>query len=75
MPLSGVAQASGWSGLYVFLGITPLDQDPAKAAPNHNPGFFVDDSALVVSARTMATLAVDFLAGPTKKEGPLPETR
>ena len=49
-------------GLYVFLGITPRDQDPAKAAPNHNPEFFVDESALVVGARVMATLAVDFLA-------------
>jgi amidohydrolase len=49
-------------GLYVFLGITPKDQDPAKAAPNHNPGFFVDDTALVVGARAMATLAVDFLS-------------
>jgi amidohydrolase len=49
-------------GLYVFLGITPRDQDPAKAAPNHSPEFFVDESALVVGARVMATLAVDFLA-------------
>jgi amidohydrolase len=49
-------------GLYVFLGITPKGQDPATAAPNHNPGFFVDESALVVGARTMATLAADFLA-------------
>ena len=49
-------------GLYVFLGVTPKDQDPAKAAPNHNPGFFVDDSALVIGARAMATLAVDFLS-------------
>jgi metal-dependent amidase/aminoacylase/carboxypeptidase family protein len=47
--------------LYVFLGITPRDQDPTKAAPNHNPEFFVDESALVVGARVMATLAVDFL--------------
>ena len=49
-------------GLYAFLGITPRDQHPAKAAPNHNPEFFVDESALVVGARAMATLAVDFLA-------------
>ena len=31
-------------GLYVFLGVTPRDQDPAKAAPNHSPKFFVDES-------------------------------
>ena len=49
-------------GLYVFLGITPRDHDPTKAAPNHSPEFFVDDSALVVGTRVMSTLAVDFLA-------------
>ena len=49
-------------GLYVFLGITPEGQDPATAAPNHNPEFFVDESALVVGTRTMAMLAVNFLA-------------
>jgi hypothetical protein len=41
--------------------VTPRDQDPATAAPNHNPHFFVEESALVVGTRTMATLAVDFL--------------
>lgn len=49
-------------GLYVFLGITPDGQDPETAAPNHNPEFFVDESALVVGTRTMAMLAVNFLA-------------
>lgn len=48
-------------GLFVFLGITPEGQDPAKAAPNHNPNFFVDESALSVGARTLASLAVNFL--------------
>ena len=51
-----VAQAA--PGLYYFLGVTPSDQDPATAAPNHNPKFFVDESALVVGTRTMASLAV-----------------
>jgi amidohydrolase len=54
-------------GLFVFLGITPKDQDPAKAAPNHSPNFFVDESALVVGARTMAMLAVNYLATPSGK--------
>ena len=49
-------------GLYVFLGVTPRDQDPAQAAPNHNPNFFVDEQALVVGTRVMASLAVNFLA-------------
>jgi amidohydrolase len=48
-------------GLFVFLGITPRNQDMAKAAPNHNPGFFVDEPALIVGVRTMASLATDYL--------------
>ena len=48
-------------GLYLFLGITPEGQDPATAAPNHNPQFFVDESALVVGTRTLATMVADFL--------------
>jgi amidohydrolase len=54
-------------GLFVFLGITPEDQDPARAAPNHSPNFFVDESALVVGARTMASLAINYLAVPSAK--------
>jgi amidohydrolase len=54
-------------GLFVFLGITPGDQDPARAAPNHSPNFFVDESALVVGARTMASLAINYLATPSAK--------
>ena len=53
-------------GLYVFLGITPAGQDPAKAAPNHNPRFFVDEKALVVGARTLASLAVGYLSADAK---------
>jgi amidohydrolase len=41
-------------GSTCFLGVTPTAQDPAKAAPNHNPKFFVDEHALVVGVRTMA---------------------
>jgi len=47
--------------LYVYLGITPQGQDPSKAAPNHSPLFFVDESALVVGTMTLAFLAADFL--------------
>ena len=49
-------------GLFVFLGITPEGQDPAQAAPNHSPNFLVDEKALVVGARALASLAVGFLA-------------
>jgi amidohydrolase len=54
-------------GLFVFLGITPEGQDPTKAAPNHSPNFFVDEGALVVGARTMASLAVNYLTTPSGK--------
>lgn len=50
-------------GLFVFLGVTPRDQDMSKTAPNHNPGFFVDESALVIGVRTLASLATDYLYG------------
>ena len=71
-PLAGASEdfsffAQEVPGLYVFLGITPEGQDPAKAAPNHSPNFFVDESALVVGARTMASLAVNYLATPSGK--------
>jgi len=49
-------------GLYVFLGVTPPGQDPATAAPNHSPQFFVDESALVVGTRTLSLLAVNTLS-------------
>jgi amidohydrolase len=66
-PLVGASEdfsffAEATPGLFVFMGITPRDQDPAKAAPNHSPGFFVDESALVIGTRTMASLAVNFLS-------------
>jgi amidohydrolase len=66
VPLLGASEdfsvfAKEVPGLFIFLGITPRDQDPAKAAPNHSPNFFVDEAALVVGSRTMASLAVNFL--------------
>ena len=72
-PLVGASEdfsfyAEATPGLFVFMGITPRDQDPARAAPNHNPAFFVDESALVTGTRTMASLAVNFLASPPDKK-------
>ena len=48
-------------GLFFFLGGTPKSMDPAAAAANHSPRFFVDESALPLGIRAMANLAVDFL--------------
>ncbi len=75
-PLAGASEdfsffAKEVPGLYVFLGCTPDGQDPAKAAPNHNPNFFVDEKALVAGTRATASLAVNFLTTePKKKDGP-----
>ena len=72
VPLVGASEdfsflAEATPGLFIFMGITPRDQDPAKAAPNHSPGFFVDESALVIGTRTMASLAVNFLGSESKQ--------
>jgi amidohydrolase len=50
-------------GLFVFLGVTPVTQDPVAAPRNHSPRFFLDESALPVGTRLMAHLALDYLAG------------
>jgi amidohydrolase len=75
VPLAGASEdfsffAKATPGLYVFLGITPRGQDPAQAAPNHNPDFFVDESALVVGTRTLGSLAVNFLSAEPEESGP-----
>jgi len=40
----------------------PRSQDITKAAPNHSPDFFVDESALVVGVRALAMVSVNYLA-------------
>ena len=49
-------------GVFFFLGITPPGTDPAKAAPNHSPRFYVDEAALPVGVKALAHLAVDYLS-------------
>jgi amidohydrolase len=53
-------------GLFVFLGVTPTGTDPKKAAPNHSPRFYADDTGLLLGVRTLAHLACDFLEAPAK---------
>ena len=48
-------------GLFIFLGVTPAEQDIGKAAPNHSPRFYVDERCLVTGVRALAHLAVDYL--------------
>lgn len=55
-------------GLYFFLGVTPEGQDPATAAPNHNPKFFVDERALVVGTRALSALTINYLQNGSKAD-------
>jgi amidohydrolase len=50
-------------GLFISLGVTPKDQ-VGKAAANHSPRFFVDESALVTGVRALSHLAADYLFAP-----------
>jgi amidohydrolase len=49
-------------GVFFFLGVAPKGSDPATVPQNHSPRFFVDESALVVGVRALASVAVDYLA-------------
>jgi amidohydrolase len=65
-PLTGTAEDFSYfqqqaPGMFVFLGVTPRDQDHTRAPQNHSPLFFADESALPVGVRVMANLALDYL--------------
>ena len=51
-------------GLMFFLGVVPPGTDPKKAAANHSPYFYVDESTLPVGVRALANLAVEYLDRP-----------
>lgn len=48
-------------GLFFFVGVTPEAVDPAKAAPNHSPHFYVDERCLPQGVRALAHVACDYL--------------
>ena len=48
-------------------GVTPSSQDPAKAALNHSPLFYADESALPVGVRVMTHLTLDYFYGGPRK--------
>jgi len=52
--------------LYFFLGVAPKGTDPAAWAANHSPRFNPDESALLTGVRALASVAVDYLSGPSK---------
>jgi amidohydrolase len=49
-------------GMFVFLGVTPPEQDWETPPRNHSPFFAADESALPVGVKTMSALALDWLA-------------
>jgi amidohydrolase len=68
-PLAGGAEdfsfmAKEVPGFFFFVGATKRGEDPAKAAPNHNPSFAVDESSLQVGVRALSALTTDFLSSP-----------
>ena len=49
-------------GFFFFIGCTPQGEDCKKAASNHSPRFYVDETALKLGVRSLATLALDWLS-------------
>ncbi len=47
-------------GLFVFLGITPDGQDPAKAPSNHSPFFYADEAALKTGTELYVNWVLDY---------------
>jgi amidohydrolase len=50
-------------GMYFFLGINAPGVESGEAAMNHSPRFFVNEEALPIGVRSLATLALDYLHG------------
>ena len=57
-------------GVYYWLGIRPPGTALEDAAPNHNPSFFVDESALGLGVQAMTSLVLDRLAGREDRGAP-----
>ena len=49
-------------GMFFYLGVTPKGTDVDKAAPNHSPRFYVDESGLINGVRALSNLTVDYMA-------------
>ena len=49
-------------GFFYFIGCTPPGKDPRQAAPNHSPRFYLDEDCLKLGVKTLAGLALDWLA-------------
>ncbi len=64
-PVTGAEDFSFYAqqvpGLFLFLGVTPPDRDPATAPTNHSPLFYVDESALLTGVDLLTGLTLDFM--------------
>ena len=49
-------------GFFFFIGCTPKEKNCKDADSNHSPRFYVDESGLKLGVRSLATLALDWLA-------------
>lgn len=49
-------------GMFVFLGITPPNQEPSTAPSNHSPYFYADEAALRVGTELFINWALDYPA-------------
>ena len=45
----------------MFLGGTPADKDPKKAASNHSPYFFADESSFKTGTAALTQLTLDYM--------------
>lgn len=48
--------------LYFWIGITPPDRDPQKAAFNHSPLFHLDEAGMTTGVRALLALTTEYLA-------------
>lgn len=48
-------------GMFFYLGVTPKGTDVDKAAPNHSPRFYVDESGLINGVRALSNLTIDYM--------------
>ena len=51
---------------FYIVGITPPDRNPITAPSNHAPDFFIDETGIPTAARTLVTVAADYLSGVTR---------
>ena len=55
-------------GLFLNVGGMAPGTDPATTADHHTAGFRIDESGLTLGVKTLATLAADYLAGPSQPQ-------